>query len=175
MANKINIPFPLLNEVPDYYRIYVSYVQPTDLYLTLEKEKSDTMELFGSLSEEKQSYQYAEGKWTPKEVLLHIMDTERIFAYRILRIARADDTPLPGFDQNVFVPVSGANERTMESLIEEYEAVRNATLTLIKNLPQESWEREGMASNVNFKPKTIAATIAGHELHHKKVLKEKYL
>lgn len=175
MSKKFTIPFPLRNDVPDFYRTYTDYLEPGDLVLTLEKEKKDTIALFGSLNPKQQLHQYEEGKWTPKEVLLHIIDTERIFAYRLLRIAREDKTPLPGFDQNVYVPVSGANSRSMESLIEEYSSVRNATLSLVRNLPGDAWEHTGTASQVTIHPKTIAFTIAGHELHHKRILKERYL
>ena len=97
------IPYPQQKEVPEYYRNYVSYVQSDQLVELLEKEKSDTISLFESLNDDQLHFQYAEGKWTPKEILLHVIDAERVFAYRILRFGRNDSTPLPGFDQNIFL------------------------------------------------------------------------
>ncbi len=108
-------------------------------------------------------------------MLLHIIDTERIFAYRALRVGRGDSTPLPGFDQDPYVITSGGNARTAESLVAEFEVVRAASLALFKHLPAKAWEEMGTASDSPTTPLAIAYIIAGHELHHVKIIKERYL
>jgi hypothetical protein len=118
---------------------------------------------------------HAPGEWTIQEILLHVMDTERIVAYRALRIARGDTTPLPGFEQDAYVPRSGANDRALEDLLAEYRAVRQATLTLFDGLPDEAFNRAGTASNHRLTVNAAACFIAGHELHHIRSIQENYL
>jgi hypothetical protein len=127
-----------------------------------------------SLSEDKLMYSYAPGKWNIKEVLVHIMDTERIFAYRALRIARNDKTPLPGYEQDDYVPASNASGRTITDIIEEYDAVRKATLTLFHSFSEEDFTKTGIANNHAVSVRALAYQIAGHELHHLNVIKERY-
>ncbi len=120
-------------------------------------------------------FRYAPNKWTIKEILLHMIDDERIYSYRALRFARNDTTPLPGFDQEPFARYSKANERTMESLIDEYQTVRNATISLIANLPEEALIRGGIANDHFVTVRALIYHLAGHELHHVNIINEKYL
>ncbi len=128
-----------------------------------------------SLSDENWQYSYAEGKWTPKEILLHTIDTERIFCYRALQIARSENAILPGFDENLFAENSNANERSPEDLINEYRTVRQATTALFESFSEQTMNNTG---NANDKPLSVQAAgfiICGHELHHINIIKERYL
>lgn len=136
---------------------------------------ADVSALVLSLTEERLMYRYAPGKWNIKEVLVHIIDTERIFAYRALRIARNDKTPLPGYEQDDYVPASNASSRTIADIIEEYEAVRNATLTLFHSFREEDFYKTGIANNHTVSVRALAYQIAGHELHHLNIIKERYI
>jgi uncharacterized damage-inducible protein DinB len=134
-----------------------------------------TKELILSLPEGKLNYRYAENKWTIKEIMVHIIDDERIYAYRALRFARNDETELPGFEQDDYVLYSRANERSIENIMEEYEAVRSSTIALFDGLPEDSFLRMGIANNNKVTVRALAYHIAGHELHHINIIKEKYL
>lgn len=127
-------------------------------------------EVLAGLSEDEASIAPAPGKWSPKLVLGHIADTERVMAYRALRIARADQTPLPGFDQDLFVANAGFEHRSLASLLEEMQAVRAATLALFRGLPPEAWTRLGSVSNAPASVRALARVIVGHELHHVRLL-----
>ena len=166
---------PHPNEYGSYFYTYISKVETDDVFQTLADAKRSTVEFFENLPEEKWNYRYAPGKWSVKEVLLHLIDGERVFAYRALRIARNDMTPLPGFDENLFAENCHAGQRSPASLIAEYEAVREATLQLFKHLTAEDLARIGTASNSPASPLAIAFIIAGHELHHLGVIRERYL
>ena len=162
-------------QVPTYYETYVGKVpNDIDLIKQLADSQNKLTTLLNSLSEEEWSYRYAEGKWSAKEAMIHLIDSERIFAIRILRIARGDQTPQPGFDQNDYVPFSEADDRYPESILEEYFAVRNSTISLLENLPLPAWSYTGTASDNPFSVKGIAFIIAGHELHHLKIFREQY-
>jgi hypothetical protein len=126
------------------------------------------------VSEERSNYRYAEGKWSIKEIVNHLCDTERIFAYRALRIARADATPLPGFDENAYAPEMRADERTLADLSAEWVDVRRSTLSLFRHLPAGTWERLGTASGHPCSVRALAYATAGHARHHLKVLAERY-
>lgn len=141
-----------------------------DILLAQEKQMT---ELLASLSESQGAYRYAEGKWTLKEVVGHIADGERVMTYRLLRFARGDQTPLPGFDQDVFMPPFGS--WTTAQLAEDYRAVRQSTITLLRGLPAEAWSRKGTANNVSITARALAYVIAGHELHHMGVIRNRYL
>lgn len=141
-----------------------------DILLAQEKQMT---ELLASLTESQGAYRYAEGKWTLKEVVGHIADAERILTYRLLRFARGDQTPLPGFDQELFIPPF--RSWTIAQLAEDYRAVRQSTITLLRGLPVEAWSRNGTANNVNITARAIAYGIAGHELHHMGVIRNRYL
>lgn len=166
---------PEMEEIPEYYQNYVSQVEGNEIEFILDSAFRESLAFWELLPEKKWDYQYAPEKWTIKEVLLHIIDTERIFAYRILRISRGDTTPLAGFDQDMFVPNSNASNRSVSSLIAEYKAVREATIQLIRNFTPEMWENKGTASDATFSPLTIAFITAGHEVHHLRIIRERYL
>jgi hypothetical protein len=118
---------------------------------------------------------YASGKWTLKEVVGHLSDDERIFAYRALTIARGDPTPLPGFDEKTYVGAAGFETRALADLLAEYRSVRDATITLLRGLPAEAWLRRGIVNEYEASVRGLAFHIAGHELHHLRILRERYL
>jgi len=128
-----------------------------------------------SLPEEKLIYRYAEGKWTIKEVLMHLMDMERIYTYRALRFARNDQTILPGFNHKHYVFFSGANDRNISGLLEELEVIRYSTILFLNGLTEESLLRSGIINGNLVSVRALAYHIAGHELHHINIIKEKYL
>ncbi len=166
---------PNANEYNPYYETYVGKVGEGPILSLLSQQGVAIAAFFQNLPADRWDYSYADGKWTIKEMLLHIIDTERIFIYRALRVGRKDSTPLPGFDQDPYVIASGANSRTAESLMAEYEAVRAASLQLFNHLPADAWEQMGTASDSPITPLALAYIIAGHELHHIKIIKERYL
>jgi hypothetical protein len=130
--------------------------------------------LVHSLSQDSLATPCAEGEWTVKEILVHVVDTERVLAYRALRFARNDPSPQPGFDHNTYVPNSGANARSIDSILDEYGAVRQATLALFNSLEDEAWLRLGTASNNPLSVRAAAYFVAGHELHHLQSIQENY-
>lgn len=167
---------PEAAEYAPYYDKYISLVPADGMVLQHLYNNREMIDAFlVSLPPERWEHRYAEGKWTIKEMLLHVIDTERIFAYRALTIARGDATPLPGYEQDDYVPTSGANTRSSSSLLEEYATVRQATLTLLGNLPDEAWGRIGTANDTPVSVRAIAYMLVGHELHHLTIIKERYL
>lgn len=140
--------------------------------ILLAQEQQMTV-LLASLTESQGSYRYAEGKWTLKEVVGHIADSERVMTYRLLRFARGDRTPLPGYDQESFIPPFG--NWTIAQLADDYRAVRQSTIMLLRGLPAEAWSRKGMANDVSISVRALAHGIAGHELHHTGVIRNRYL
>jgi len=156
--------------------MYIGLVPDDGLVLEHLKENFiATKTLIVSLPKEKLTYRYAANKWTIKEMLVHIIDDERIYAYRALSFARNDKTELPGFEQDDYALHSRANERSLKNILEEYEAVRNATIALFDGLPEDSLLRMGIANNNKATVRALAYHIAGHELHHLNIIKEKYL
>jgi len=166
---------PAADEYNPYYEKYISRVPDGDIVEQLTAQVSSTIALLESIPESKGDYRYAEGKWSVKESVLHVIDAERIFAYRALRIARGDKTPLPGFEQDDYVPFSRAAERTLHDIAEELGQVRQASVALFKHLDEEAVSRRGTASNNPVTPRALAYIIAGHELHHVRILRERYL
>lgn len=171
-----HIEKPKNGEFPPYANMYIKLL-PNDGQLLnyLQENFITTKKLVDSLTEKQLLFRYAEGKWTIKEVLVHIIDDERIYAYRALRFARNDQTELPGFEQDDFARYSGANERRLSNILEEYEAVRQSTIALFNGLPEDAFLREGVANGNKATVRALAYHIAGHELHHVNILKEKYL
>ena len=165
---------PLEDEIEGYFLRYADLVQESDLIKVLKDAKKNSRKLMFSLSLAQWDYRYAEGKWSIKEVWLHMIDTERIFAYRALRFGRGDQTPLPGFEQNDYVLPSKATERSIASIIHEYETVRDATITLFDYMPAEALDRIGTASGNRLSARALAYIIAGHERHHLNGLKVNY-
>jgi uncharacterized damage-inducible protein DinB len=166
---------PDLEEFPVYMRSYVQLIPEGDIIQILNGQIVSTQEIFSAVTEKQAEYRYAEGKWTLSEVLGHLTDTERIMNYRILRIARGDKSPLMGFDENEYVQEASFNERTIADLLEDYQNVRRATISLLKGMPQKSFQNKGNANGFEVTVETIAYMIAGHELHHIKIIQEKYL
>ena len=134
-----------------------------------------TLDLIGNLSEQQLRFRYAEGKWSAAEVLGHVLDSERIFAYRALRFARNDSAPLAGFEQDDYIRGSDFHSRSAASLAQEYEHVRQATLYLFEFIGSQAWDRKGQANGVDVSVRALAWIVAGHELHHLTVLNTKYL
>jgi uncharacterized damage-inducible protein DinB len=153
--------------------VYIRLVPEGDIIDILLAQEKQTSELLASLNESQSAYRYAEGKWTLKEVVGHIADSERVMTYRLLRFARGDQTPLPGYDQELFIPPFGG--WTTAQLAEDYRAVRQSTITLLRGLPTEAWSRKGTANNASITARALAYGIAGHELHHMGVIRNRYL
>jgi hypothetical protein len=165
---------PESTEYPPFYETYVSKVQGGDVISHLESQRLQTAQLFAASTERDGNFRYAPGKWTIKEVVGHLSDSERIFSYRALRIARGDQTPLPGFEQDDYVKNGNFGEQSLADLVAEYGAVRVATLALLRSFNAEAWSRRGTASNNPITVRALAFIIAGHELHHRDILKERY-
>ncbi|MBZ5531784.1 MAG: DinB family protein [Acidobacteriia bacterium] len=168
------VPRPQANEAAEYYFRYINRVPDGDIVATLEKQLDFTLKVLNGISEQKSLYRYAPGKWSIREMMNHVNDTERIFASRALWFARGFDAPLPGFDQDVSAAAAHADQFAWASHVEEFRTIRQATLTLFRNLPAEAWTRTGTASGYVFSVNAMAYIIAGHVEHHLAVLQEKY-
>ncbi|KAA3621037.1 MAG: DinB family protein [Bacteroidetes bacterium] len=166
---------PAANDYAPFYEPYVSKIESDDILSTLENTLEENLAFLKAIPAEKWDFSYADGKWTIKEILVHLLDAERIFASRAIRIARHDRTPLPGFDQDAYAPYMEANSRSIDSILEEYEAVRKSTITLYRNFNDKMWFRHGLASGTSVTTLALAYIIAGHEAHHFKVMRERYL
>lgn len=163
------------NEYDSYYQLYLNLVdEETELIQGFKEEHKKNLHFYQNIPVEKLHYQYAEGKWTPKEVFQHIIDTERIFCYRALRIARKDFTELPGFDQDAYVPNSYANLKSLEQLLDEYSSLRLANISLYKGFSNEILKHLGKASKGPVSVRAIPFILMGHEKHHINIFKEKY-
>lgn len=165
---------PGADEFAPYYGAYVGAVPDGDITRTLAQQGEGLLARLKHLSEEQAAFAYSPGKWTVKEVVCHIADAERIFAYRALRIARGDTTPLAAFDENAYAVNSSANDRPLETLLGEFAAVRGATLALLRWLPEAAWTRRGTASGKEVSVRALAWIMAGHAMHHGTVLKDRY-
>lgn len=165
---------PQPDEYAPFYEKYVSLVPSDDIIGALEVQRVQMAQLLAAQSERSGNFRYAAGKWTVKEVLGHISDAERIFSYRLLRIARGDTTPLASFEQDNYIATGAFGERTLAEMAAELAAVRAATIALVESLPSQAWTRLGTASNNPVSARALAYIIAGHEAHHKKILEEKY-
>jgi uncharacterized damage-inducible protein DinB len=165
---------PEATEYADYYAKYISKVPGTDLLKVLESERLQMLQLFAGRPEPHGNFQYAPEKWTVKQTLGHISDTERIFAYRALRIGRGDKTPLPGFEQDDFVRNGGHAERTLTDLAEEFSAVRAASIALFRSFDEKAWSQRGIASEKEVTARAIGFMVAGHQIHHRMILEERY-
>ena len=158
-----------------YYKQYIDLAPHNSLIEALEFGFEQTLDFFEKLPDDKQNYTYAEGKWTTKEILLHLIDTERVFAYRALTFARSENEILPGYDQDIFVANSRANSIDMSALINEYTTTRAATLALFRSFSKEELTRKGVASGASLSVAAAGFIIGGHEIHHCNVLRAKYL
>ncbi len=158
-----------------FYAHYINLSKEFNLLEGLQSQKVEVIALYETLPKEKLHYQYQVDKWTPKDILLHLIDAERIFAYRALRISRNDKTPLPGFEENDYTAAANANDRTLESLVAEYESVRNATITLFQSFSKDDFDKIGTASTHEVSVLALGYIILGHEIHHVSVIRERYL
>ena len=166
---------PATDEYAPYYERYIALVPTGDIIQTLNGQMSDTLNLLSSLTDEKANHRYSPEKWSIKEVIGHIIDSERVFAYRALRFARNDKTPLPGYEQDDYVKNGNFDNRQLSDLAREYEHVRASSIELLRQLSEEAWNRRGTANNAEASVRAIAWIIGGHELHHKDVIRKRYL
>ena len=166
---------PGASEYASYYETYVSKVPETDLLAALDAQTEETLALVRGLSDDVAGYRYEPGKWSVAELIGHVVDGERVFAYRLLTFARGDATSLPGFDQDVFMSGADFGSYTLAELADEYEHVRRATASLLRHLPAEAWSRTGVASDAEVSVRGLAYIILGHERHHLGILRERYL
>jgi uncharacterized damage-inducible protein DinB len=168
------IPRPGADEAAAFYQGYIAEVSGENVGEQLEHQLEELEQLFRTLDDTAALARYAPGKWSIKEVLGHLTDAERIFAYRLLRISRADTTPLPGFDEKAYVPAGFFDERPLSSLLKEFRAVRESSLALVEGLPLAAWSRTGQASGKAISTRALAYILVGHGAHHLGVLRERY-
>ena len=173
--NSPKLSRPETSEYAAFYANYVALVENPDIISALENQMSELQDLCTSISEEKSLYSYAEGKWTIKELLGHLIDGERIFAYRAYRISRNDQTPLSGFEQDDYIENGHFNDAKLTDLIEEFNLLRKANLIFFKSLKDNAWLHTGIASDVPVSVRALAYMIVGHVTHHTNILKSKYL
>jgi hypothetical protein len=166
---------PDTTEYLSYYGNYISMVPDGDILAVLESQMEDTAGFLGTIPESQASFRYAPDKWSIKEVVGHLIDGERVFAYRALRFARNDKTPLPGFEQDDYVRNGAFDNCRLSDLAAELKSVRQATLFLFNHLDRDAWTRRGVANDDEVSVRALAYIIAGHELHHREVLRTKYL
>jgi hypothetical protein len=174
-TNATPLERPSPSDFVPYFRQYIDKVPAGDVLAILESQIEETVAALGALSEEKALHRYAPGKWSVKEIVGHLADSERIFAYRALRFARGDATALPGFEQDDYVAPSGADQRSLADLLGEFAAVRRASLCLFRGFDGAAWARRGVASGNEFAVRAFPFIVAGHERHHLAVIRQRYL
>lgn len=172
MSNRTSRPQP--DEYSEYFSRYVDRVPAGDLVSILREQLEATRSLVAGLSDEASDFAYGPDKWTIREVVGHMADTERVMAYRILTAARGDTTALPSFDETAWTPAAEFGSRSMQNVWTEFEAVRAATVALLDGLSDEAWVRRGVASGHPFSVRAMACNIAGHETHHADILRTRY-
>ncbi|HXT73970.1 MAG TPA: DinB family protein [Candidatus Angelobacter sp.] len=166
---------PEVGEAAPYYFTYIDQVEGDDVLGALERQLEELPGFFSAISEEQSLHRYAADKWSIRQVLNHLNDTERLFGFRALWFARGFETPLPSFDQNVAVSGADADGIGWSAHVEEFRRVRLATLSLYKNMPADAWMRSGIASDKTFTVRALAFLTAGHTTHHVRILRERYL
>jgi hypothetical protein len=171
----MTIAAPERDETSTYYHGYIDQAGEGDVRQTLQKQLGSVVALLQSISDEKSLHRYAPDKWSIREVLSHLNDSERIFTLRALWFARGFDSPLPGFEQDIAIAHAGADQRTWQSHVDEFITIRGATLTLFQYLPEDAWMRRGTASGKPFTVRSLAYIVAGHTNHHLRVVRERYL
>jgi uncharacterized damage-inducible protein DinB len=165
---------PTESDVSPAHFAYIQLVEGDDIFAAIEQQSSATQKLLASLDESRAGYRYAEGKWSVKEVIGHLVDAERILGYRALAIARGDTQDLPGFDEQDYVRHANFDDWRLGDLSEAYALARRATIVFFRNLPEEAWDRRGSANGFEVTVRALAWSIAGHELHHMKTLRDRY-
>nr|WP_299339555.1 DinB family protein [Allomuricauda sp.] len=163
------------SEYHPYYSGYIGILKEVDLLPTLKKGKDEFLDFVKGIPDDKLDFSYADGKWTISEVLLHLIDAERVFQYRAFRFARNDKTALPGFEQDDYVVESKSNERTKEEILEEFRSVRESTILLFSSFNADVLKRLGTASNAKMSARALGFVICGHQMHHLKIIQERYL
>jgi len=166
---------PATDEAAPYYFTYINQVLEDDPRSVMERQLEESSRLFAAISEEKSLYRYAPEKWSIRQVLNHVTDTERSFAYRALWFARGFEAPLPGYDQNIAAAGALADQISWAAHVEEFRRVRLSSISLFANLPPEAWQRTGVASENRFSVRALAYILAGHLTHHVRILRERYL
>jgi hypothetical protein len=165
---------PHASEYAPFFQGYISAVPEGDVVTLLREGGRELVGAVGGLSEHRAGFRYAEDKWTVREVIGHLIDAERIFSYRALRIARGDATPLPGFDENEYVRAAHSDERTIGDLTQEFAAVRESTVLLFQSLPEDAWVRRGISNGKEISVRALAYIADGHMRHHLRILRERY-
>jgi hypothetical protein len=165
---------PDVSEYASFYHGYIAGVPEGDVLVHLRDGGRELLDAIGAVPEARGGFRYADDKWTIREVVGHVIDAERIFTYRALRIARGDTTPLPGFEEKEYVRTAGSDRRTLASLTRELGAVRESTMQLFESFPDEVWMRRGVASGKEISVRAIAYVTAGHPRHHLRILRERY-
>ncbi|WP_162053090.1 DinB family protein [Pontibacter pamirensis] len=171
----ITINRPTIEEYPDYYQQYMDLLPEGDILYILEKQGSDLRYMFRKISDERAEEAYAEGKWTMKEVLQHLIDSDRIFGYRALCISRGEEATLPGWDEGKYAYNSLANIRPLESLLDEYELTRRSNMAMFRSFTFEMMNNRGVANGREISLRGLIHVIAAHELHHMHILQTRYL
>jgi uncharacterized damage-inducible protein DinB len=166
---------PAPQDAAEFYHGYINHAKGNSVGEIITHHGTKLKEFYNGLPEEKGAYAYAQGKWTIKELLQHVIDAERIFAYRALRFARKDATPLPSFDENAYAQHSYAADRTLQSLKDEFNAVRASTDMMLSSFNEDQLNASGTASNKHITVNALAFIIYGHLLHHKAIIEERYL
>ena len=166
---------PDRTEAAEYYFTYINKVPSGDIVDILESQLPAAVELYGSFSEPQSLSRYASGKWSIREVVSHLNDTERLFVFRAMWFARGFDSPLPSFDQDTAITTANADARALSSHLEEFRTVRASTVTFFRNLPADAWARRGTASDNPVSVNALAYIVAGHTIHHDKIVRERYL
>jgi hypothetical protein len=170
-----NMNRPEKTEYDPYYERYISLVADSDIIGTLGAQSTHLQDIFIGVTEEKGEFRYAEDKWSIKELLGHLIDGERMFAYRLFRISRGDETPIEGFEQDGYIENAHSNERSFADLLEEFSLLRRANMIFFKNLDEAAWSRMGTANNVKISVRALVYIMAGHIEHHLAILRERYL
>jgi len=166
---------PAAGEAAAYYDTYLSKVPDGDIAETLERDLQDTLALLRPVSEERSLHRYAEGKWTLRGALAHVIDCERLFVFRAFWFARGLEGGLPSFDENTAAAQAGGDDRSWGELLAEFEALRRATIGFVRGLPAPAWERQGVASGNPFTVRALVWITAGHSIHHRRIAAERYL
>ena len=162
-------------ETAPYYFTYIDQVRGENVAGVIESQRDESLAFFSLISEEMSLYRYAPDKWSIRQVLNHVTDTERAFAFRTLWFARGFETPLPGYDQNVAALSAEADKVSWAAHVEEFRHVRLSTISLFRNMPTAAWTRSGIASDNPFTVRALAYIIAGHLAHHVEILRRRYL
>jgi hypothetical protein len=170
----MTITAPDRTEAAEYYFTYIDKVPAGDIRDVIEAQGPETLALLRGITDERCRYRYAPDKWSIREMVHHVNDAERVFAFRAFWFARGFETEMPSFDQDVAVAAAGADHRSWQSIVDEFAAVRAASVTLFRTMPDEAWRRQGVASGNPVTVRALAYIVAGHVTHHLQVLRERY-